>query len=256
MPGLTSTLPSIPDGRMVLEESAPAEVVAGYVFWVDDHMTRAIWRAVKRKATKGKVADRPHSITIAIGVFTALSALVSTAALYVSTGSLETSQQSMKVGQRAYVGISDATVTYACEPSVLPHPHITDPIGQIVISYRFHINNYGNTPAQVVNVELGERDTPTYWKELLLLGNLALAGSTLEVGGKSYIPLKRSFTYMVPKSECEAMGHQMITIPAFPIRVQGSLKYYDIFKQEHSVEWCWLVNSDKYPAQCNNPYGQ
>ena len=61
--------------------------------------TRVAEAPIQRNAP-AKVADRPHWITIALGL---LSPLVAVVAVWIASQSLKTNQQSMKVGQRAYL---------------------------------------------------------------------------------------------------------------------------------------------------------
>jgi hypothetical protein len=50
-----------------------------------------------------KTADRPHTITIGLGLLGLLSPLVAFVALYISIQSLRTNVRSLEIGQRAYV---------------------------------------------------------------------------------------------------------------------------------------------------------
>src|SRR5689334_9552823 len=90
---------------------------------------------------KESVAPRPHGLTLLIGLMAPLIAVV---ALVISLRSLNLGENSMKIGQRAYLNITKGEVTI--KPSDVP-PHGNDV--RIDVSYNFDINNLGNTPAQI-----------------------------------------------------------------------------------------------------------
>lgn len=89
------------------------------------------------ESSPAKTADRPHGITIALGVMSPALAIV---AIAVSFFSLRTSQQSLKIGQRAY--LSYEIETFDFEPAL--NPAASTPLSLITV---VKITNVGNTPA-------------------------------------------------------------------------------------------------------------
>src|SRR5436305_1227167 len=54
-----------------------------------------------------KSADKPHKITIGLGLLGLLSPIVAVIALYISIQALRTNEHSLEIGQRAYVSMQD-----------------------------------------------------------------------------------------------------------------------------------------------------
>jgi hypothetical protein len=87
-----------------------------------------------------RVAERPHRITILIGIF---SPTVGICALIISLFSLRTSVQSLEIGQRAYLSM-DSGSFYLSEG---PHDMGTLDLEWVVLAGIVH--NTGNTPARI-----------------------------------------------------------------------------------------------------------
>jgi hypothetical protein len=90
---------------------------------------------------KSKIADRPHWITITLG---ALSPFLAIIALVMSIKSLNTSRDSLRIGQRAYV---QASLTYTQRPDE-------------TLQWDFGVTfkNTGNTPGELVSYTVSARD--------------------------------------------------------------------------------------------------
>src|SRR5579864_5645437 len=91
--------------------------------------------------TLEKAADRPHPITVRLGLLSPSIALV---ALFVAFLSLYTSQRSMKVGQRAYLTYQVA-VTNGGEVVNALHAE-----KDFFLNYQVTVTNMGNTPAEAI----------------------------------------------------------------------------------------------------------
>lgn len=95
--------------------------------------------------TSRKTADRPHKVTIALGLLSPMLAVVS---LGVSFYVFHDSQRSMRVAQRAYLGFSFVSADVSPAPAL----NETDPAKygvRAVVSVR----NIGNTPAYVEEIK-------------------------------------------------------------------------------------------------------
>jgi hypothetical protein len=100
----------------------------------------------RNTSPQSKTADRPHWITIVIGI---LSPSLAAVAVAVSMISLNENQHAFKVGQRAYVTVSPIEITEM-------YPQIDIPRGSeitkhfpitVSVSVKYEIKNLGNTPA-------------------------------------------------------------------------------------------------------------
>src|ERR1039457_2121971 len=101
-----------------------------------------------------KVADRPHPITITLGLMSPILGLValfmSIQSLRLSEAALNTSQQSMKVGQRAYLSITDTVLT------IIPSKDLWKGTpGKLVVQLSLTgiLHNLGNTPASIEKLD-------------------------------------------------------------------------------------------------------
>src|SRR5215204_2529049 len=116
-----------------------------------------LWRLRERQ----RVADRPHPVTILMGIlgpvvavlaitFTYFGYQLSMQSLAVSQKALETSQQTLKVGQRAYLVIENSEsliklVKATYEPPGAPV--VPSLVGDVEQS--FNMRNLGRTPASL-----------------------------------------------------------------------------------------------------------
>ena len=85
-------------------------------------------------------SPKPHTITIILGCMSPLLAIAATA---ISILSLQTSQQSLKLGQRAYLRVPFGNVEIA-----------RDRHGFSRLSVKYEIQNIGNTPANSLRVDI------------------------------------------------------------------------------------------------------
>jgi hypothetical protein len=102
-------------------------------------------------ASTQKTADRPHNLTVVIGLLSPTLAIV---ALLLSWRSLETSRQSIKISQRAY--LSSEPQQLAIDPRVFHlvgrQPDDGNPVCRNAQSVKVSVKiwNMGNTPATLV----------------------------------------------------------------------------------------------------------
>jgi hypothetical protein len=96
-------------------------------------------------ATSRKTADRPHKITIALGLLSPMLAMVS---LGVSFYVFRDSQLSMRVAQRAYLGFSFVSGEVAPAPALQETDPATYSVRAVV-----SVRNIGNTPAYIEKIK-------------------------------------------------------------------------------------------------------
>jgi hypothetical protein len=193
---------------------------------------------IPQEAPKHKSADRPHRITIALGVFSPLLAAV---ALYISLTSLHTSERSLEIGQRAYISLSTGALSFK-QVGYVTRNEGTVFDQSLVMTLAVSIQNTGNTPATI------SKFSPTYelpagWKNL----------DATYVGGKYR---NTALPFVGPKSEVRWVffDYFLLDSEAFErfktstnrehFRLHGRLHFKDVFNVTHTVDWCWASKAD------------
>lgn len=223
-------------------------------------MTQGIERR-RARLKQHRVADRPHAITIALGILGPLSALIAlvvTASIAYSswrtaTQSLEVAQSNMKVGQRAYLFIENS------HSRLLLVKARRDDVGDSLvgaIEQSFTMRNSGRTPATLHNLTLRFRLPLGWWEGTDSRHRFAKDGDawvyTQPMGRELPQDGERGFSnaYMFSLSD-EAVGayshwlkHK--TFPgqtfetfskAYPVQVEATLDYTDVFNERHTANW-------------------
>ena len=157
-----------------------------------------------------KTADRPHAITVILGI---LSPLLAVAAVIISFQGVRTSRTAMQVGQRAYLSITDGHLTISGKAA----------------HYRFVLHNLGNTPAEEVSVKY--------------------MYSARNTGGR-YITNDEKTPDIGPKDSRTFEGSLRIDSNVLPFRVTGIAYYSDAFGEAHSIDWCWLLDGEGNLRDC------
>ncbi len=167
--------------------------------------------------TPKKVADRPHWVTIVIGI---LSPLIAVVAVGIAMQSLRTSQQSMKVGQRAYLNYQVA-VTNADEI-----------VGKLredkdfFLNYQIVVTNLGNTPAESIspkiNVVVDPDRTPVMVNFSPLPFELASKESRVLAG-------QALFKHI----------HNVRGLPGLATGFVGQVEYTDVFGDWQAKQVCY-----------------
>ncbi len=105
---------------------------------------KRVWYYGEERARKR--AAKPHGLTILFGFLSPLLAVVAT---IISVRSLQTNQQSMKLGQRAYLTVSN------CKIVLTPNQPLLRGFApsNIYSTMTSVVHNSGNTPASVVFIE-------------------------------------------------------------------------------------------------------
>lgn len=160
---------------------------------------------------KEKTADRPHRITIYLGL---LSPTLAVFAVFISFLTLRTNQRSMRVGQRAYLSASDFNFTRNAS----------------YLAIRYTVQNTGNSPARDVTARFlvfpKAQSTPTEFKDKSLKGDIGPKITSVQGG---------SFTL------------ELLNDPrAKPLELHVELKYSDVFEKPHGTVWCFVMQGDQF----------
>lgn len=216
--------------------------------------------ALRDTKNPGKnVADRPHWITILIGFVSPSVAIV---ALIISLQSLNTSKQSLEIGQRAYVSLLDGKLTFnhmtigpPPGPSLgiqLPGAVIQSeqgPIATMLLSV--NVVNSGNTPAEFTTFTPTFKHLPDGWS----------------VRNPDWQAVQKTPRFLGAKSQGPWEFHQDFSLtpqawttylragPRPGLYFSGELRYLDVFHTEHTVDWCWMTLADErnegYVTDCD-----
>jgi hypothetical protein len=209
-----------------------------------------------------KTADRPHNLTLLIGLFSPLVAVV---ALTISLSSLNTSERSlalaeknMKIAQRGYVRLTGGTITVSQPLALLamigqpPPPSADELIG---FGFAASLENLGNTPVRFTrfSMELPAAAGITFDRRELQrhlppeLGQRVKydwSWSAQGVGNAGVVrDLKKDFAQLrtiAPSFTRVILGS--------PVNFNFTLAYKDVFQEEHVVRWCWTPLFDRRTA--------
>ena len=188
--------------------------------------------------------------------------MVAVVALVISLQSLRTSERSLKIGQRAYVSISNGAL-HISEPGS-PWPHELSAEMSVVI------NNLGNTPARFRRVSF-TYVLPEGW-QVSPPQRQAKHSNPDELGLKSKEPWTyiesfdvtdealRNFRIQAEsiRTTYEAGSHARKNSPVIQwetkrsnLQIKGDVTYFDVFECEHHLNWCWDEDPDsRYPKNC------
>jgi hypothetical protein len=188
--------------------------------------TKAVGKATPEK----KIADRPHRITIVIGILSPAIAIVavylSLNSLHVSREALDLNRRSMEIAQAAYV-----TATFYSQKQQREREGPVWHVGA-------ELNNTGNTPATLSNIVVRQERGDNQVKPLIL----RRSPSTIMIGGKeSYKLIISDFFPQLDSSP----GFRSI-IALAPLGVLSlSFDYEDVFNRKRTVSARWnLIYSD------------
>ncbi len=200
-----------------------------------------------------KTADKPHPITIRLGLLGLLSPLVAVLALYISVQALRTNERSLAIGQRAYVSMQDGKMTFSHiilgpPPSpgnpVLPFGAVRSQPGQeqlATLLLTANLVNSGNTPAEFARFTPTFKPLPEGWT-LKPHEWQPLQKAPPYLGAKSQEPWEyRASFQLTPEAWSRYLQHGPLPAMYF----SGELLYLDVFKAEHSVDWCWMTLADE-----------
>jgi hypothetical protein len=209
------------------------------------------------KATQ-KTADRPHSITIGLGLLTAVIAVGGLVLTWRGQGLTETSQ----------VPFLEVTRTPMEVTPLFDHGPTGDGRNDSLrytrqVRVGFSVENRGNTPATIIDVGLTLSQFPRPWKLLPIPPYTGTHGkehylldeSTSRVIPKATQATTREypFTFAVPADD--AVAQRVLTIPVdrthkVPIqtfdewvKVDIEMSYSDEFDNTRTLNWCWGIRT-------------
>jgi hypothetical protein len=208
-----------------------------------------------------KVADRPHLLTLLIGLTSPLLAVV---ALVISLQSLRTSETSLKVGQRAYLAVQNGELWVSRVPGAP---------AEVNVYLQCEVHNLGNTPAFIKEVKMAYGDM-SGWTEVPPAIQLPVFSG--EVGPKAIRHLTAAKLYSLDPSALRQLTMQETEVAKFRQAIRAgdtnaqlkyvralanvgiSLTYVDVFSQPQTIVWCYQEDViSPYPASClglpNNP---
>ena len=194
---------------------------------------------------KPETADRPHWITICLGLLSPTLALI---ALWFSWQSLKTSNRSLEIGQRAYVSLQDGRLSFSkgvegpppqpsstLTPPGQPHPYVAM-LGTVTLV------NTGNTPAQFVSFKPVYKQLPQGWS-IRNTGWVPVNTTPPLLSAKSQVFWRFQQTFwLAPEAWSDFFGG-----PLHVLSLAAELEYKDVFDNPHRINWCW----DTF-AQANN----
>ncbi len=156
------------------------------------------------------VADRPHRLTLLIGIMSPSLALV---ALIVSLVSVNIAQTSMQIGQRAYLTYEFRMDEYKDEP-LRPMDE------QVTLQGEVEIKNLGNTPAYDIDVTLAP---PTKSSFALT----PMSGRIISIGPHA----SRPFPMRITSTRSGYRGAMFFDNAG--LRFEGSIICRDVFGETH-----------------------
>jgi hypothetical protein len=191
-----------------------------------------------------RTADRPHWITICLGLLSPTLALI---ALWFSWQSLKTSNRTLEIGQQAYVSLQDGSLSFSKEvegPPPQPTSRQTPDQSHAFVAMLGAVTlvNTGNTPAQFVSFRPVYKQLPQGWS----IRNTGWAPANTAppfLSAKSQVLWRfRQTFWLTPEAWSEFFGGPIRTLT-----LAGELEYKDVFDSPHHINWCW----DTF-AQANN----
>lgn len=207
----------------------------------------------------GKVADRPHPLTLLVGLLgpvTAILAITFTFMGYrLSTKSLETSQESLrvsqeslrsnqqglKIAQRAYLTARTPIFELAAPPNIAEDSRI--------ILFGYDLTNVGNTPARINDVSVDVSIPLPFVEQGAKYAHLERTFSTAEtsigrsVAGGDTTRLFHNVWINVSPYGLEVFRRGETGNMTWPIVTKVRISYADVFMELHEDEWCWRVSA-------------
>lgn len=212
----------------------------------------------KRAGVPRKVADRPHWLTVIIGLVSPALALV---AIGISLNSLAVSERNMKVGQRAYLTIRNARALTGLLFGDLP---LAKPACQLGVVHLYEVHNLGRTPGSVVGnvqsvtypdewIDVAKSVRQRYGLEQIDEGN----GWRGAVSQDSNAQVGETFSFQVPYDQCKQIAAYIEFSKAFAkdnslraddvalggmlhiakLHVRGWIAFKDVFGDTYPLRW-------------------
>jgi hypothetical protein len=162
-----------------------------------------------------------------------LSPIVGVVAVFISMRSLAVTEKNMELGQRAYLTVTNTSVSTGAKdplkssvPGLKPQDHV------IQIGYSFLLHNVGNTPARIEEISTNLTcPTATGWKCYGVYHN-----NPALIGPRSDVRVDAGADAVLTDAAFQEYSHGA---GDHAIEGKSQMDYLDQFSQKDSVEWCW-----------------
>ena len=150
--------------------------------------------------------------------------------VFISLRALNTTELALKVGQGAYLGVSDAKVTLSLKDDPLPNIY--------AITLKGILHNTGNTPARIglVKVSIVYPERLRGWQELAYRYN----GPIFVSKGDAAISIVQWFQLT------DAAVKELNSRPSTSFGALFRVNYTDVFDDKHTMSW---EEEFKYPGE-------
>jgi hypothetical protein len=208
------------------------------------------------------VEPKPHPLTVAAMVLTAVLTLVAVWLAHRSAKSaeesIELSRETMIISQQAYLVIRSTGFTVA------PLVGWLDPGFQN--TFHFEVHNVGNTPARKLRIKVEVIDYPKDGYAVLDEASderptVVEAADFGDIGPQSFRRFESSGKLFVGSKpgrtrRRDSSGGQVYVQPDPRVMaMKFDLQYTNAFSQPRSLEWCWLTDIDEgNPGECSDLY--
>jgi hypothetical protein len=171
-----------------------------------------------------KVADRPHRLTVCLGL---LSPAIGVVALIAAFGSLWTSRTAMKVSQRAYLTYQVAVTNASQANEALRDDK------DFFLTYQVTVTNMGNTPADAILPKINVVPDPDRTPVMI-----TFPGQPFDLGPKE----SRVLTGQALFKHLHNLRH----LPGFSTGFTGQIEYKDVFRDSQGKQVCYefLIEGD------------
>lgn len=183
-----------------------------------------------------KTADRPHNLTLLLGLLSPLLALVATS---ISLVSLRTSREALEIGQRAYLATEVADIV--SDPSAVPPEFTSAPNTKgLNVRLKLTVKNEGNTPMAAPGSGSQFVETFKHFEWSHVLSSTASSAYVSALSPHSEVTI-------------ETPPHDIFTKPSDGpydqlVRFTGLLQWQDVFGEKHTETWCytaWVSDIEK-----------
>jgi hypothetical protein len=167
--------------------------------------------------------NRPHNISIVLGLLTLFFAVI---ALVLNYKSLQTSQSSLKIGQRGYLAfaVTSFTVTQEGSPQ------------ELTARATMKIRNVGNTPAYLDTGQSHINSVNIRTNQSSTRGGGSLLPPGLVVPPKDEVPGLDAFVSFADPEEATCPNSP--NSKCYFVRFTGDISWHDVFGETHVDSWC------------------
>lgn len=212
-----------------------------------------MWKMWKKKrglwvvdAGERRIADRPHHMTIVIGL---LSPVLAGVAVIVSILAVHTSERALKIGTRAYVAVLAGNLQFF-NYGIVQHETADNSGGQhciVRMDLSATIQNAGNSPASAVSFKEHYR-LPKGWSEAPVWVKQQLGSTSIGIiGPKSTVNWSYTHLFELTPEIYDAFRNSpgQHFGQTFFIYMDAEADYKDVFGDTSTVKWCWVAATNE-----------